>query len=68
MHGFIYFFFIYGHHFLSYVTTYTALFPSIAQTPFPFISVLAFPLRTLLGPCAGSPRIYIQRYLLYFSP
>ena len=28
----------------------------------PLISVLAFPLRTLLGPCAGSPCIYTMTY------
>ena len=57
---------IYGRHFLSCVTTYTAFFPSIAWTTFPFISILVLSLRTLLGPCAGLPHIYIQHYLLYF--
>ena len=34
-----------------------SLLPFYRTDHLPFISVLAFPLQTLLGPCAGSPRI-----------
>ena len=47
------FFFSHGCHLTSCITSYTAFFSSIAQVTFPFISVLVFLLRTLLGPCAG---------------
>ena len=56
-----------GRHFPSCVTSYTAFSPSITWTTFPLISVLAFLLRTLLGPCAGSPHIYMTTSPV-FSP
>ena len=53
-----------GCHPFSCVTSYTASSFSIARTILPLISVLAFPLQTLLGLCAGSPLIYMRQYHL----
>ena len=55
-----------GRHFFSCIILYTAFSFTIAQTILPLISVLVFLPGTLLGPCTGSPYIYIRQLLLYW--